>query len=331
MRLPIILVLLLCAVTAVSAQRSVAGRVVEIIDGKTIVLSTSSGPSTIELQYIEVPKDGAIAGTVKDHLRLLTLGKDAVYTAHIIRTDRSAGILEIGGVDMAGQMLRDGAAWHVPSGLSGQQNAESESYATLESAAKGDNRGIWSIPGLKAPWDLPALPPVPAGIRASEASARRTVAARNPRLGDTGYLLNGYDPASRTGFLSTSLMGVDMHESADDMQLAVDITYYYKEDEKLHRAGSFVFTLISESQKPMFEKDGAITLYGGGKPVTIPVAQRTVKTYAGRTIEKVLYRIDRSVLDRLVNNDAAYLKIKNHVLLANTARYLFYTLLQVTG
>src|SRR3954468_19639515 len=109
MRLPLILALLVCAAASASAQRSVAGQIVDIVGGKTLVLATSSGRSTVELQYIEVPKDGGMADTVKQHLRLLALNKNAVYTAQLIHADRSAGILEIDGVDMAGQMLRDGA------------------------------------------------------------------------------------------------------------------------------------------------------------------------------------------------------------------------------
>src|SRR6185503_5949063 len=109
--LPIAIALLYLITGTAIAQRATAGEVVAVIDGKTLALATDSGRSIDEIQYIEVPQQGSLAETVTSHLKLLAMGKKAVYTPHVILDDRSAGVLEIGGVDIAGQMLRDGAAW----------------------------------------------------------------------------------------------------------------------------------------------------------------------------------------------------------------------------
>ena len=330
--LPVAAFTLFLLVASAVAQRASAGEVVDVIDGKTLMLASDTGRSIVELQYIEVPQQGPMAETVKQHLRLLALSKRVTYTPHVIRDDRSAGILEINGVDIAGQMLRDGAAWHVPTMLTGQQAAESETYASFESAAKKENRGLWASPGIKPPWDAPDRPPVSSDIAASEGGAsHRPARVKNPRLGDPGFLFNGYDPASRTGFLGTGLLGVGPDENHPDQRMAVDISYFYKEDEHYKRTGSFVFTLITESPKPMFDKDNSLVLYGGGSTITMPVARRTVQNWNGHVIEKLLFRLDRTVIDRLVNKDAAYLKIRNNGLTALSARYWLYSLLQITG
>jgi len=314
------------------AQRATAGEVVAVIDGKTLALATDSGRSIVELQYIEVPQQGSLAETVKSHLKLLAMGKKAVYTPHVILDDRSAGVLEIGGVDMAGQMLRDGAAWHVPSQLSGQSVGEADAYASLEGSAKNEKRGVWSDASLLPPWLAPYKPPVSQSIIASGSNSDRPRApARNPRMGDTGFLLNGYDPASRTGYLSTSLMGIGMDDNPYDQRMAIDISYYYKEDERYRRTGSFVLTLITDSPKAMFDRNNALVLYGGGPAITMPAARRYVQIYGGRVFEKMLYRLDRSVINRLTNSDAAYLKMRNNTIVATTGRYWLYALLQVTG
>ena len=330
--LPIAVAIYLLLAGSAIAQRATASEVIEVIDGKTLVLETDTGRAIVELQYIEVPQQGTMAETVKQHLRLLALSKKAIYTPHLIRDGRSAGVLEINGVDMAGQMLRDGAAWHVPTMLTGQQAGESETYASFETAAKNEKRGVWANLGLKPPWESPERPAVSSEITASENSpSRRTKPARNPRWGDTGMLQTGYDPASRTGFVGTGLLGVAIDPNHPDQRMAVDISFYYKEDANFRRSGSFVFTLITISPKGMFDKENPLALLGGGPAVTMPVARRTTQVWNGQLIEKLLFRLDRKTIDRLVNSDAAYLKIKNQGLTANIARYWLYSLLQITG
>ena len=41
--------------------------------------------------------------------------------------------------------------------------------------------------------------------------------------------------------------------------------------------------------------------------------------------------LDRVAIDRMVNNDTAYLKLRNNGLVARSARYWLYILLQISG
>ena len=84
----------MCGVSAF-AQREINGRVVEIIDGKTVVVEV--GPNskiTAQLQFIEVPEaDQPFYQTVKDHLEQLLLGqKIALKPQRLIKTQTIAQI-----------------------------------------------------------------------------------------------------------------------------------------------------------------------------------------------------------------------------------------------
>ena len=77
-----------------SSQHRTFGEVVEVLDGKTVVVVVPTGRVKVELQYIDVPEDGqALHAAMKAHLRTLVAG--------------------VKGVDVSQQMLRDGAAWHL--------------------------------------------------------------------------------------------------------------------------------------------------------------------------------------------------------------------------
>jgi len=188
------------------------------------------------------------------------------------------------------------------------------------------------IPQSDLPWDPADRLKISDTIRGAEAvTSRKAAPAKNPRLGDTGVLPTGYDPASRTGYLGTGLFGLSQGPDPDMVSFAVDFSYFYKEDERLKRTGSFVFTLISDAPKAVFDRESSVVLYGGGSPLMIPAGKRLVRNLNGHVVEKMYYRMDRSVLQRIVNNNSAFLKIHNHVLVMTGARYLLYTMLQVTG
>ena len=138
------------------AQRNFAGKVVEVVDGKTVVIElTGGGKMTASLQYIEVPEAGQpLNGVVRDHLSALVLGKVVEFRAQNIATDVTfACKVLLNGVDISQQMLRDGAAWHMPLETTGQETAQNAEYASNQSLAKGEKRGVWSVAGLKPAWE----------------------------------------------------------------------------------------------------------------------------------------------------------------------------------
>lgn len=157
------LVALFC-VSSASAQVKLAGNVVEFIDAKTVVVEMPTGRVTVELQFIDVPEpQQALHVLVSEHVRKMLVGKSVEVVTNGFMGGKATGTLLLNGVDVGKQLLRDGAAWHVPVSMSGQAANDFATYAEAEAAAKKEKRGVWSIPNLKPGWQL----------RAEEAQARR--------------------------------------------------------------------------------------------------------------------------------------------------------------
>jgi endonuclease YncB( thermonuclease family) len=324
---------------AINGQRTLKGQVVDILDGKTVVMQAASGRITVELQFIEVPVSGEpMADIVKEHLRVLVQGKNIDYLIRNIRSDRTVGRLTANAVDISQQMLRDGAAWHVPENLSGQDSSEFELYASTEATAKSEKRGIWSVPELKPAWETPmrssnAMSSQRAPTTGLMAKPPGVWGDKNPRLGNIGALVNGYNAESKAGYLSTSLMGLkELGDYHFDGELGLDVTYFYKESEgKGPRKGIYVFTLVSESRKIQFLKDNDLWVVVGDKKLNIGRPARSIKS-DGEIIREVLkYRISRETLEKLVNNDEAYLKISKQAIYLVGTRYLLYNMLQLSN
>jgi endonuclease YncB( thermonuclease family) len=128
------------------AQVADGGDVVDIVDGRTIVVAARSRHLKVELQFIEVPGPGhKFHETVKDHLEKLLLGRRVQFIAGVTLQDRVVGRVFLNNVDISQQMLRDGAARHVPRARSRQGAGEFELYASFEAAAKSEKRGVWSV------------------------------------------------------------------------------------------------------------------------------------------------------------------------------------------
>ena len=62
--LPTLILALILAVSA-AAQMTVTGEVVEVIDGKTVVILIPAGKVKAELQYIDVPETGQEQGEIR--------------------------------------------------------------------------------------------------------------------------------------------------------------------------------------------------------------------------------------------------------------------------
>lgn len=149
------LVLLILGVCGASAQTRLSGKVVEIVDGRTVVMDTSSGRMTVRLQFVEVPEpEQPLHGVVREHLAKFAIDQPADLVALRIVDGRTIGRLSVKGVDLSAQMLLDGAAWHEPAGSTGQTADEASEYAGYERSAKSAGRGVWGVAGMKAPWQV---------------------------------------------------------------------------------------------------------------------------------------------------------------------------------
>lgn len=152
-----LLSLLLFLATSSIAQARFVGNVLEVIDGRTLVLETNAGRMTVRLQYVETPEpEQALHATVREHLSNLTTGKTIEFVPNRISDRVTIGRASLGGVDLSAQLIRDGAAWHEPASISGQRQSEAEEFANHQALARSEKRGVWSVAGLKTPWEIRA-------------------------------------------------------------------------------------------------------------------------------------------------------------------------------
>ena len=327
-----------------SAQLAIPGEVVDVIDGKTVLVAIPGSKVKVELQYIDVPEQGQqLSDTVTAHLRSLVIGKSVEYRPKTLLKDRAVGRLMIKNIDVSQQMLRDGAAWHVPIQASGQGKAEYDIYASTEAAAKQEKIGVWSIPALKPVWERQIQKKDKAWQKEQSSFAATAfdgpVPSRssslpigaNPLLGNVGALANGYDPITGTGYLGTSFLGVTEIDKSSSYRTSIDISYYYKQDAQNRRKGTFVVSVNSISKKWRFLERNNLIITGSGKDIIIGKAKRAAANDGDDYSEKLVYAVDRSTLERIVNDDESKVKIGGYFIQpAPGLKYLLYNLLQVT-
>src|SRR5829696_889699 len=100
-----------CTFAALS-QTTLAGRVAEVTDGRTLVVETNTGRIVAQLQYIEVPEaEQPLHKVVTDHLSKIALGKNVEFKLLRLVGGKTIGLLTMDGVDLSAQMIRDGGAW----------------------------------------------------------------------------------------------------------------------------------------------------------------------------------------------------------------------------
>ena len=328
--------LIVCAGYAQAQRAVIAGQMVDVLDGRTVVVQTAAGRINVELQFIDVPVAGQpMSDTVREHLRSLVSGKTVDYRVRNLLSDRTIGKLSCNSLDVGLQMLRDGAAWHVPARLSGQDADEFQLYTSTEAAAKSEKRGIWSMPDLKPSWERSSVATSDAKTDKPIVSNRKNNAPsmwgdKNPRLGDLGALISGYNAASRKGFVGLPMIGVSgtPQDIGEEIDIALSITYYYRESDK-GRNGSFIVRVLSDSRKLQFLSNNDLSLLAGGKTTKLGKPTRTVTQAFGHAREELTYQISKSVIERMVNYDDVLLKVGGHLIHANGARYLLYNLLQI--
>lgn len=294
------------ALTLSVTAQTMNGTITRVIDGNTVTLRLASGEVRIGLQFIESPSGShPLTETVKNHLSNLTLGKQVTYRPRSISGTGSFGQIMVGGVDISQQLLRDGAAWLIPYEMSGQPSSEHKAYAAMELAAKEEKRGIWASPDLKPSW-LQHLMPAPSAMKAeTKAAAERPkgkFSDKNPNLGNVGALVHGYNAESRTGYLSTTPLGVNVADNSpwSGSSATVDITYLYQETAK-GRVGKFFLTIVRVANTSIEASNKDIAFLDQPKKIIARANRRAYRDALGRHWETLRYELPRSAMERLVN------------------------------
>lgn len=352
---PILILIFVLTLAAIGySQSTMSGRVVEVIDGKTVVIEISSGKLTAELQYIEVPEpEQPLHKTVREHLEKLVLGREVVFRAAGLTWGKTIGQLYVNSLDVSLQMLRDGAAWHLNPENNGQNEADSAAYQYHQNQAKAEQRGVWGIKDLKPASQFRAekkeqarqaeIAAQYASKSAGEALYKATSEKKapvvrrngpwgdeNPYLKNPGPLVHGYNAISKTGYVGTSLLGIKEHESQPaDQKTAVDITYVYKQEEK-SRKGMFIVSVVSTANDWRFLKVNNLVVLADGKTYMIGKPKRTAVKEDGKAVEKLTYEVSKSTIEKVANGGEVFVKIGDYMIYPTpTLQLLLYNMLQV--
>jgi endonuclease YncB( thermonuclease family) len=351
-KIPTFLTALVIFAAGASAQSKMVGQVVDAVDGKTVVLEVDGRRLIAELQYIEVPDaEQPLHQTVRDHLRKLTVGSTAEFRPNGFAPGKAFGRLYAGSGDVAVQMLRDGAAWHLPPAASGQDAAVSEEYRRNEEQARAERRGVWGVAGMKPAWEFRAekaeqqrLALAAAERAATEAwEAENKIAAaakqpakrtgpwadKNPWLKDPGPLVHGYNAASKTGFLGTSLMGVREADPKADRKTAIDVSYVYTQVDERSRKGKFILTVISSADEHRFLKSNDLVLTVDEKKFPFGRPKRDAERQDGKALERLTYQLEKAAVEKIVFGGDVTLKIGDYVFHPSQGlQLLLYNMLQ---
>jgi len=134
------------------AQQIVSGKVVKVADGDTITILTADFTQIkVRLHGIDCPERNQDFGNkAKQFTTVQCIGK--VVIVKVTDTDRygrSIGVVALpNGTTLNKELLKAGLAWHY------KHYDQSKEYSDLETLARNQKIGIWSIPNAIAPWDF---------------------------------------------------------------------------------------------------------------------------------------------------------------------------------
>ena len=139
---------------------TIAGRVIRITDGDTLVVIDSNNVQhKIRLMGIDAPeKKQSYGKRSKDNLSSLVTGKYVV----VEYDERDRGKLIIGKVNLNGKDINlehivSGMAWHYKEYQGEQSRADQLLYSEAEVDARSAKRGLWREPNPLPPWDYRKL------------------------------------------------------------------------------------------------------------------------------------------------------------------------------
>jgi endonuclease YncB( thermonuclease family) len=151
------LTLLVLFSVAVEAQAQVqpgqtfTARVVEVTDGDTYDVRTSTGRTvTLRLHGVDAPETNQPGGRAATRAaRQYVGGKNVrVEVEDIGRYGRAVARINIQGGDLGALLIRDGYGWYYE-----RYAPNTTEYARLQRQARTADRGIWSRPNPTPPWE----------------------------------------------------------------------------------------------------------------------------------------------------------------------------------
>jgi CHAT domain-containing protein/endonuclease YncB( thermonuclease family) len=142
--LSILLFLFLCSPQQATVAAELQGKVVEVVDGETIVVSYGNHFATVRLYTVAAPKkEHPLAEVIRQHLADFVLGRTVSIRYARMESDVIYGLVFINGNDIGLQMVRDGAASYNSKHERELSEITRQLYIESERAARNEKLGIW--------------------------------------------------------------------------------------------------------------------------------------------------------------------------------------------
>ena len=138
------------ASTPAQAQKQLIGRIVEVMDGDTLTVSSGDNTFKVRLYGVDAPEVLQDYGIVaRDILRDKVLDGEAEFSVVFVRDGLYYSRVSYDGRDINYEMVRDGHAWY------DRQNAPGETaLETAQNAAQRAKLGLWSVKSPTPPWEF---------------------------------------------------------------------------------------------------------------------------------------------------------------------------------
>ena len=136
--------------TAISLEnRLVSAVVTSVIDGDTIKVQLSAGPTLVRLANIDAPESIQSGGGAAIHaLHARIVGQDvSLQVVERDRDQRMVAVVFLGDENVNAWMVKQGHAW------ADRGSALAQDYCVWEKAARSLRRGLWADKHSVAPWD----------------------------------------------------------------------------------------------------------------------------------------------------------------------------------
>lgn len=134
---------------------SLQAKVVEIIDGDTMVVINVNRRIRVALKGSDAPEERQRFGDVaRQHLSDLILDQEVLVDYTELGQGGSLLVAKVfrGQMDVGQQMIRDGVAWYDRRYERDLSELERRLYEESEAAARGEHRGLWQDASPVAPW-----------------------------------------------------------------------------------------------------------------------------------------------------------------------------------
>jgi len=145
------------AICSPGSAASIQGKVVDVVDGGSIVVVTGNLTVKVKLICAAAPeKNQAYSDIARQHLADLILNKYVVVRYSLLSDGYLVGQVLAGDMDIGAQMIRDGVAWYDKSEGKRLSSVDQRIYADSQQAAHSERRGLWQDESPVSPWDVSA-------------------------------------------------------------------------------------------------------------------------------------------------------------------------------